>query len=261
MKGGSKTLIRIVVLTTALCCGYLTVRYVDYQKFVYAAYELNLSFRLPYFYAEHLRFPKSTEEYADFNRGDKEYLSQLKAIDFRLKYDSINEEIVFFSPGFDRDDDRLSSTYNPLDTDFLSSLTKDGDVIVQSYGIRDLLFMLKHKHAMLREGKPDSTLHGVSRKLWLITNCYLNSKIVDNIHRRVDPSPDASLDYGLAWVEFHKKHGSQSCKIISEVSATLLREIESGLISSVKEQSALDGEDNISIAFTVNLLNSFPCQE
>jgi hypothetical protein len=258
MKQKKIIFIAIMVVAVVVSFGYIAFKYNRYKKFIVAGRALPFELKLGEFYAEFLRLPRSNSEYIDFANQDRYYGDRLNIVGCYIKYDSLKEEIILYSPGFDGDDDDLLKTYDPYDVNFASSLLKDGDVILQTQRVVDFLLVLDD-FVGLREDKPDSTLKPIQQRLFRLAACYADT-VIPIKDRHGYPLPvGASSVYGETWFEFRKINGTTSLRLYSELDSSLIRPVETGLLSEVNKQGILRDVNNVAIGFSINFLGPIFC--
>ena len=259
MKFKIQYLIGIIIITIVVISGYLRVKYVHYKNFIISFQTLPYEWKLAGFYAKFARFPVGAKEYLEFVRSDSMYYSDIDWTGCYLKFDSINEEIILYSPGFDGDDDNLKAVYNPNDVDFSSSLLKDGDVILQIKCVTDFLFFLKDHSVYLNENRPDSTLIPIKRKLWSLAQCYADTLTAINEPDTLLIPSDSGPEYGRAWIEFRKISGSVTLRIYSELHSSLMDKAERELLAIANHRGLLQNVDNVILGFPIDFLGSKLC--
>lgn len=261
MKKKNINFIALIIVALVASFAYVAFKYNRYKKFIVAVQALPFELKLDQFYAEFLRLPRSNNEYLAFAMQDREYGDRLNIVGCYIKYDSVEEVIILYSPGFDGDDDNLLKTYNPNDVTFASSLLKDGDVILQIQRVVNFLGVLQHSSVGLREDKPDSTLKPIQQRLLSLSRCYADT-VISFEDRHGYPIPaDASTEYGVTWFEFRKINGTTSLRMYSELDSSLIGRVETGLLSEINKQGILGEADNVAIGFSINFLGPIFCPE
>ena len=259
MKNKNINIVVIVIVAFVVGFSYIAFKYNRYKKFIDAVQRVSFEFKLEQFYAEFLRFPRNSSEYIDFANQDKLYGDRLNIVGCFLKYDSLKEVMILYSPGFDGDDDNLLKTYNPDDVNFASSFLKDGDVILQNERVVNFLGELRQSFVGLREDKPDSTLKPIQQRLLSLSRCYADT-VISFEDRHGYPIPaNASTEYGVTWFEFRKLNGTTSLRMYSELDSSLIGRVETGLLSEVNKQGILRDVENVAIGFSINFLGPIVC--
>lgn len=251
----------IVLIIVALVAGfvYIGFKYNRYINFINAEQRLSFELKLGQFYSKYLRFPQSNNEYLNYVSQDKIYLDYLNIVGCYIKYDSLREAVILYSSGFDGDDDKLQKTYIGNDVDFVSSLLKDGDVILQIQRVLEFRSELENSFVALREDKPDSTLKPIQQKLLNLARCYADTVIAIEDRFGYSIPAGASTYYGLTWFEFRKLNGTTSLRMYSELDSSMIGRVETGLLSEVNKQGILRDVDNIAIGFPINFLGYIKC--
>jgi len=260
MKGNGRYF-RLILILVVAGIGYTLFRYNQYRDYIVAIETTPHHLKLAHFYAKNMRFPADTEEYLKFVSGDKFYNSKIEAIGCKLFYDSLRNQVVLYSPGFDLDDDSLREYYDHDDVDFLSSLYKDGDLILQVKGVTDFLSILEHEWVGLRSNQPDTTLKSTKVKLWRLSQCYLDTlKAIREVDTLIIPINEIP-EYTVAWLEFRKANGSTTLKVHSVLNHSFIERVQSELLAETNRRGLLSDLDNVAIGFGINFLGPRLCLE